>query len=383
MATTTAVPAKDQVAPTRPARRSGPRIMARLGLAAAAAASLVSGVGLVGPAQPAEAASPPKIKGVQWVSGVSPANSDTVKTAVVECPYGKRALGGGATIEGLPASQVVPTQITPFYESNGRSGYTVTAVETYKGTSNSWYIRASAYCADPPPGYRIVTGGTSWSSNSMQETLARCPEGQRALGAGARVVIPTRFIVGGFQLGTSSLLAGSRFTGEMRVADGFTMPGRMDTPAAAGPTTAKREQGVGIQMMRASGPGDLTRARAHEAPEGYAHQWRLYAYAVCADAPKAYQVVYGEPSYQRASESQKVASVKCPKYWDYSIPFQQRQLKRQVVGIGVAIASSVPGNVTLQELRPAYEGNVVAVARENSATPAFWDTIAAQAICVG
>jgi hypothetical protein len=279
------------------------------------------------------------VSGIEFKFGESERNSLAVKTATAVCPAGKRVLGGGGSItssSGSDADAVTLTRLKPYMDgSTGRFGYAVRAAETYSGTTDDWSVYAWAICANPVPGLHIVVEETESSSLAKQSTQAPCPSGKRALGSGAEIL---------FDL--------SQF-----------------------------QQGVGLQVARASGTGDITRAQAHEAPSGYPHNWRVAAYAICATTPAGYEVRYGG-SVAQGSEHVKVATVDCPEYWDYSIPGVPRKFRKQNVGMGGAVTDSAPGNVTLNGIHPWFYDLVRLRAVENTPTNLSWEGIAVQAICV-
>jgi hypothetical protein len=119
---------------------------------------------------------------------------------------------------------VVLTNVSPF---GGGRGYLAAAAETTTGTTRNWELEVQVTCANPMPGYQIVTGTSEQPTTSaLQIAIARCPSTKRVTGTGAAI-----------------RLVGSPFP----VAD----------------------EGLVLQTVRASGPGDITRAQAREAPGGY------------------------------------------------------------------------------------------------------------------
>jgi hypothetical protein len=302
-------------------------------------AATVLATGLVGPGQTSAEAANPRVSGIELKFGESERNSLAVKTATAVCPAGKRVLGGGGSIgssSGYGADAVTLTRLKPYMDgTTGRFGYAARAAETYSGTTGDWSVNAWAICANPVPGLHIVVEETASSSLAKQATAALCPSGKRALGSGAEIL---------FDL--------SQF-----------------------------QQGVGLQVARASGTGDIARAQAHEAPSGYPHNWRVAAYAICATTPPGYEVRYGG-SDTEGSEDVKVATVDCPEYWDYSIPGVPRKFRKQTVGMGGAVTDSAPGNATLSGIHPWFYDLVRLRAVENTPTSLSWDGIAVQAICV-
>jgi hypothetical protein len=261
---------------------------------------------------------------------------------VVQCPAGKQVVSGGADSYIAGDFRIELTQMEP-YRVGDIYRFSVTAAPVATGpigSNDTWALTAFAVCADPVPGWEITTAQTTRSTSSMQATAAVCPSGKRAIGAGARINFPLDREVGG----------------------------------------------VALQVVRASGTGDITRAQAHEPPYGYAYEWNVLAFAVCAYPPRGYQVVYGE-SDERASEPYKTARAACPLH--RISPWTPLQRKR-VLGMGGAVSNVAPGEVGLISVQPKdfpYDAedrqyDVDAAAMEAPYTPQNWDFIVAQAICV-
>lgn len=299
-----------------------------IGALAVVAGGLVAG-------QPAAAApaqvmpqAAPVITGLQRVLAFSLTDSNSPKSATAKCPLGKVVIGGGGRafeLTSTPTGRLTLTQLEPseiIYGPEGiRQGYRVRAAETGSGTFFNWRVVAYAMCADAGSvsNIDIKVAATDASSDPVQATAAVCPSGQRALGSGARI---------------------NNQSGHQ----------------------------VGLQVARASGTGDITRAQAHEDADGFLGNWNLVAFAVCADRPPGYEVKYGE-SRDRLSETVKTASAYCSG-------------GRRLLGSGAAITNVAPGNVSLQKVRPAStEGPTEAEARENVPTSQPWDFIVAQSVC--
>ena len=274
---------------------------------------------LLGAVQTASASA--NVSGWQKVKGVSAIDSSPSKTARAYCPEGKRAIGGGG---GLVwdlqhhTRDVVLTGSYPVHPLSGRDSWVVSAHEDQGGTTDTWWVDAYAICVDPIAGMHIeVTGGTYGSSTS-QRPEAHCDPGERVLGSGGYV---------------------------------------QDTGGQ-----------VGIQVARASTLATFSYFQAHEDADGYAGNWGLLAYAVCAPAPAGYEIVQTASSTS-LSEAEKSADAYCPS-------------GKEVLGGGGALGFSAPGNAMLtRTILPDYDDTVLAVADENVSTAANWDFIVAQAIC--
>ncbi len=272
----------------------------------------------------AQAATTAVVSGLQVVaSPASAINSDSPKTAVAYCPSNKRVIGGGGVIEEISpiTRKPVLTRLQPvqLYDRI-RDAYVVTGAETPGGTTENWFVRAYAICANPLPGLSIVPASTAPSSSSKQATAASCS--------------------GGWVIGTG---------------------GRISTTSGH----------VALQVARPSGPGDIARVQAQEVPNGYTGTWAVTAYAVCVPTkPTGYTVVFAQ-SPQRFSESSKAATAYCP-------------VGTQLLSSGAAITDVAPGHVALQSVLPYSSTDyryTRARAVEHTATSADWDFIVATAIC--
>jgi len=85
----------------------------------------------------------PGISGLQRVDAVSGSSSAGSKTVSVNCPSGKRVVGGGARVTGSGANRVSITENFP--DSDGVK-WNARAAEVV-GTSATWELQAYALCA--------------------------------------------------------------------------------------------------------------------------------------------------------------------------------------------------------------------------------------------
>jgi hypothetical protein len=245
-------------------------------------------------------------------------DSKAAKEATALCPEGKVVVGGAAYLfeeHGYEDDHgyVTLTVMAPVRTLDGY-GYKVAAAETGSGTRHRWSLKATAFCAHAPPGYRIVNAASGSSSSTVKTAAAVC-DGQVALGSGAMVT-------------TEDLQA----------------------------------HGVGLQVVRASGTGDITRAQATEPRGGYSGIWILNGYAVCADRPDGYEVRYS-PS-DRNHGRYRSAMAACTG-------------DRTMLNAGAAV--DAPADVTLHMVAPLNDLTRVN-AYENTPTGSAW-TLAAQVIC--
>jgi len=172
------------------------------------------------------------------------ANSTWYRQAWANCPSsGYRVVGAGAELIGA-GNQVRLTTVHPFTSDTGGSVF-VRAEEFDTGFAGNWRLMAYAICAPvgSVPGYQIVSGKTPDTSTVFQQATARCPGTKRVIGVGGGILH----------------------------ANGQ----------------------VGLQLLRPANPLDISRATAREDADGYAANWSVTSYAICADRIES-AAVYGQ-----------------------------------------------------------------------------------------
>lgn len=109
--------------------------------------------GPVGPAGPAGPAGPPGVSGYQVVMASSSTDSSTLRSATALCPPGKRALGGGADIDGTFPNGTSESNPDVFLTDsqpvtiNGQPGWQGVAREDDPGYDTNWRVDAYVVCA--------------------------------------------------------------------------------------------------------------------------------------------------------------------------------------------------------------------------------------------
>ncbi|WP_345581373.1 hypothetical protein [Nonomuraea rosea] len=177
------------------------------------------------------------------------------KTATAKCPVGMVIVGGGGiVING--ANQVMLTRLQPVHSTSGGDSYVASAAEIrqlprfkfkpntadlYQSYGGKWRVRAYAVCASSGvfTGYELKTSTSTGASEPFRRQSASCSPNNVTLGVGARVDVPA--------------------------------PGM-----------------VGLQMARAGRYLNGADVTAQEGPDGYAADWKLTAYAICALTPYGY-----------------------------------------------------------------------------------------------
>jgi hypothetical protein len=270
------------------------------------------------------------VQGLVKVQSQGVSSPDPYKTEVATCPAGKKVVGGGGwTMVAGSADQerVALTRLEPSddVDGTGADGYIATAAETQPGVSGNWWVQAYAICADASSlvGWNINAANSATASDPMQQLDVGCDHsGQRVLGAGARIGIHST-----------------------------------------------RQGEVVLQVAGPWFAGKFALAQAHEDGTGYAGQWWLRVYAICADTPSGYELV-SSGSTEQLSETFKDAQVSCP-------------ITKRLLSAGALGNSAAPGNVSLQQLYPSNNLNRVhALAVENTPTSLSWGVVHARGICV-
>jgi hypothetical protein len=85
------------------------------------------------------------VSGVEIVTGPSATDSSSPKAVVVNCPAGKKVIGGGSRVTGAGASEVSVTEAYP----SSATQWSTRAIEV-NATGTSWAMTAYAFCAVAP-----------------------------------------------------------------------------------------------------------------------------------------------------------------------------------------------------------------------------------------
>ncbi|GLY35652.1 hypothetical protein Amsp01_016760 [Amycolatopsis sp. NBRC 101858] len=186
---------------------------------------------------------------LQRIAGPSTAtNQDSPKNAVAYCPSGTRLVGGGGWASDQGSGKVMLTGVEPIRQGPNPPKldyYDVWARKTDPAFSGAWSLQAYAICAAGkglPANSGMYQHSTDDQPAAFKSLSYRCAAEQRIVSAGTTTV----------------------YTGE-------------HVP-------------VGVQLVRASGPLDITRSTAHTA-RGFGGNWKLTTTAICADPIPGVQVV--------------------------------------------------------------------------------------------
>ncbi|MGN9811350.1 hypothetical protein ACTMSW_18550 [Micromonospora sp. BQ11] len=168
----------------------------------------------------------PAPKGLVAVTGHSAPSLGSSNWFEKSCPVGKHAIGVGGAVVGASNSELVLEDLRIHQNS-----VVVAGAEDGTGFDGSWWLDATAICADPLPGEQRVIDDSAFSSNALHSVTATCPAGKRVHGVGGE-------IVGG--------------NGQVRLTE-----------------------------MRATSSTTVT-VGAREDEDGFSGNWKVRAYAVCA-----------------------------------------------------------------------------------------------------
>lgn len=179
------------------------------------------------------------VLGLEYVWDMTEWNSSVYKSVRVFCPAGKQLIGGSFDIQGALGAVV----LDDFIPSPGSllvgAGEIVGPGEPSDGTTDSWQIVALAVCANPLPGYSIITRTSDLTQAPNQNIDAECPPSRRLIGGGASL------------------------------SNGFGQVSIGDLLFGGGPNS--------------SHPIGFVHAHASTDVDGYSGQWSVSAYAICAD----------------------------------------------------------------------------------------------------
>lgn len=287
------------------APQSGPRrrVLTRVGLVGACLAATIG-------VQASEAAPASAVVGLTRVVSTSAVNS-VDKTQTATCPAGTVVVGGGGYITG-GVGQVGIDRSAPL--STG-GAYSVTAREDGSGYAANWSLTAIAFCAPALVGLTYISATTGPSSLGSRTVSAFCATGGSVIGTGG-------FITDG---GGQVILDGMQPAADLRSVttsayedqDGYAGAWSLTAIAvcAAAPAGLQRvvatslstsasprsatvacpagtmAQGAGIEFTGALGrvrlddinaTTNLVTATGYEDENGFAGNWSVAAYAICA-----------------------------------------------------------------------------------------------------
>jgi hypothetical protein len=284
---------------------------------ARAAALVVSLVGALTVALSAAVVAPASaVPGLNRVSATSAFNSNVFKAITVNCQPGQFVTGGGASIGG-GTTEVAVTRFAPLA---GGTGFEAQAYEDRDGFAGGWSLTVYAICANPLAGYEINQVTSPVGSPALASATVGCSAGKRLLGTGGGVspgrgvVILTGAIpVGTPPTGTTAIgeeteggftggwtvtawaicalpVAGHSVAMVSSVFDSTSPKGASAScPAgtAAHGTGVLIRNGLGEVYLNAvvpapAGVPTAVRSIGFEDQTGYAGNWFIRSYAICA-----------------------------------------------------------------------------------------------------
>ncbi|MFG2063466.1 hypothetical protein ACGFIK_18840 [Micromonospora sp. NPDC048871] len=252
------------------------------------------------------------IPGLSIKTTTGPSNS-VAKSQSATCPAGTKVIGGGGAITGSGLGQVGMDIMRPLI---GGDAYSVTGREDENGVAGNWAVTASAVCATPPAGLVTVSGSSTPSFGTSNWFEKSCPEGKHAIGVGGAVVGASNsevvledlrihqksVVVAGAEDGTgftdtwwldATAICADPLPGEQRVINDSVYSSESVRSVTATCPTGTRVHGVGGEILGGDGQVRLTEmrattstvvtVRAMEDEDGFSSNWKVRAYAVCAN----------------------------------------------------------------------------------------------------
>ena len=245
------------------------------------------------------------------IGKASVSDSTPSKVAIITCPTETVVLGGGAEVyEGDHAVHVtgwmpVPPQPGLKYP-NSMVGY---GAESEDGYNGRWQVGVMAHCGPEPAGLEYVSAGSASTSPTSRSQAAHCPTDKLVVGTGARIATGD----------------GQVYLTGVRIADDL---------------------------------GSVT-ADAHEDADGFAGNWSLHAYAICALPLPDHDLYVAETDSD--SITAKEIQVACP-------------VGTEPHGLGFAL-NGAAGHVHLRKVRVVDDwlgGRVEAIEAGPTLTDANW-----------
>ena len=337
-------------------------------------------------------ANPPA--GLQRVAITSASSSDVDKSSTAPCPAGKDLLGLGGELTG-GAGQVALNALNLL--TGPPASVRVEASEDEDGQAANWSLTAYAICANGSQ--REVTEQAAPDSGTGYP--AHCPSAKAPTGGGGditgglgRVLLTLSWTFGD---PLTSWFAGANAT--QSAAAGWTLrsyaicatpllglervslisdvdnssPKTVTVPCPAGKRVVGAggtTNGQGQVMLDDVVPNaavTAVTAAAIEDGDGYEGDWRLIAYAVCANPP---------PGLQRVSASRFVSSED-----EFADVTATCPAGKNLLGTGAELGGG-DGRVTIDDLRPngLLTANTVAGIETDFGNPDDW-SVTAYAIC--
>lgn len=195
--------------------------------------------------------------GLSFASASSALDGTNTKSVSVPCPAGTKPFGGGFFVSGGAGGRVSVTRLQALSPSNT---FAVSATEVSGPPPAAWRLHGYAICGAAPAGLTYVSFSTASNSTSPKAATATCPAGKKLIGTGARLIGD----------------AGQVLLDDIVPSAGLTS----------------------------------TSVVAYEDQTGYAGNWQLWAYGVCAN-PLANQSLQTADTLP-ANSSDDAVGAACP-----------------------------------------------------------------------
>jgi hypothetical protein len=261
------------------------------------------------------------LPGLERAVKVSVSDSAPAKSAIANCPAGKKLIGAGGRINPSATGKLALDEITPH---PNLSGVAVVGVETPGGTPSNWSLSGYAICETSTVLHRLELKKAQGAidSSAAKSATAVCSPNKKVVGAGGRID------------------TGPGDTGKV-VLDEIT-----PLPDLSGVTAVGVETGGGTS-----------------------DNWWVFAYAICAYAPNVPDLQLVTASSPLDSNAAKSVAASCP-------------AGKKLSGAGGQINTAESGKVVLEGITVHSSLDTVTAAgvETGGGTLSNWD-VTAYAIC--
>ena len=328
-------------------------------------------------------------RGLQIEERTSPEMPASSQSITAFCPNTKVVIGTGAEIHGGGGSVVIremrpdPDPLVPSAVATG---------EVLGVYDKPWSITVYAVCADPLPGYEVVTAPTPLNSTFTKGAQANCPSGKRLLGTGFEIIAGSGE-VGPIQIAplpagvSTTAIEHSTYQGDWRlyahaICAGLNLEVRTSTggtdsttpktltvtcpgdkqPVAVGWSTSIHDQVLVTGFVPSPSGATVT---AHRDSNGKGVSWGLTARVVCANPLPGYEIV-SATSITDSLDKEAVAV--CP-------------AGKSLVGAGAEV-SGAAGWIVIDEVNEFGARELTVSAHETGLLPTLLNwSVTAHAIC--
>lgn len=124
------------------------------------------------------------VPGLHFGTAASALDGTNTKSVSVACPAGTKPFGGGFFVTGGAGGRISVTRLQALPPSNA---FSVVATEVAGPAPAAWRLHGHAICGAAPAGLDYVSFSTVSNSTASKTAIATCPAGKKVIGTGARL----------------------------------------------------------------------------------------------------------------------------------------------------------------------------------------------------